>query len=43
MRILCMGDVAPFQTTEAGRDSFLALGVPLETVDPRRFLGQQGP
>jgi hypothetical protein len=43
MRMLFVGDVAPYQTTEARRDSFEALGVPLETLDQRRFLGGQGP
>jgi hypothetical protein len=43
MRILFVGDVAPFQTTQARRDSFLELGIPLETVDQGRFLGRLGP
>lgn len=43
MRILFVGDCAPFQTTEARRDAFLALGLPLTTVDPREDIGVQGP
>jgi hypothetical protein len=43
MRILFVGDLSPFQTTEARRDSFLKLGFPVETVDQREFLGGAGP
>ena len=43
MRVLFIGDLASFQTTEARRDAFLELGVPLEAIDQRQLLGTSSP
>jgi hypothetical protein len=39
LRIFFVGDVAPFLTTAARRDAFLALGHEVQTLDPTRFAG----
>ena len=43
MRVLFIGPIAPFQTTEARRDAFLELGVPLEVIDQQPFLAASNP
>jgi hypothetical protein len=43
MRVLFVGDIAPYQTTEARRDAFIELGVPLEAVDQRALLAGSDP